>query len=233
MSNESYNLQARAQQQEVTIGSDGAIATLRMTRAGQLFTADWKSQLVMNGRAFNVTVGGIAAGADVALITGGGNGTTIDSDQPEMIIGTPTGYFHIPLSFTCAVQQDMDADAEESNIILFADLTQTNDASGTSTAETAQNLLDGGPTSVSTCESATTADRTDPSCTVILDYATCQAAQVSAAGTVLAVNRMDFNPDFPMFLKGPCSVVACWGGTSAATGICSYSWAEVPVAWFE
>jgi hypothetical protein len=151
-----------------------------------------------------------------------------------LCVGTPTGYFHIPLSFTCAVQQDMDADTEECNILLFADLTKTAPATATATTETAQNLLDGGPTSVSRAFSAcNTDDITDPVCTMILDYVTSQAAQVSGAGTIIAVNKMDFQPDFPYLLKGPCSVVACFGGTSAATGAFSYNWAEVPVAFFE
>ena len=54
----------------------------------------------------------------------GGNGTVIDSNQPELAVGTPAGYYHIPLGFTAACKVDLDADAEEGSIILFGDTTQ-------------------------------------------------------------------------------------------------------------
>lgn len=230
-------LQAIAQQQNVPVTGDGDPLRLRSTRAGQLFTADWKTSLVLAGHAHNLTVGGISAGADVAPITGGGNGTTINSDRPEMAVGTPAGYYHIPLGFSCAVQNDIGAaDADEVNIILFADLEKTIPlpiAAG-STHETTQNLLDGGPAAVSEAASAYhTSDIADPVCTMILGYSTAQAAQVSGAGTIVCVLKLDFDPSYPRLLKGPCSVVACWGGNQAATGIATYNWAEVPTAYFE
>lgn len=228
-------LQGKAQQQNAAAVADGQEFPLRCTRAGQLLTADWKTELVLAGLAFNVSVGGISAGADVALITGGGAGTVIDSDKPEMAIGTPAGYYHIPLGFFCAVQQDMDADTEECNILLFADLAKSIPLPvlASSTIETPQNLLDGSRASVSWAQSAVTTDIVDPVASLILGYATSQAAQISAAGTIVATNRLDYDPSFPTLLKGPCSVVACFGGTSAATGICAYNWAEVPIARFE
>ncbi len=226
-------LQAIAQQQSAAVKSDGQEAGLRSTRAGQLLTADWKTELVLAGRAFNVTVGGISAGGDVALITGGGAGTTIDSDEPEMAISTPVGYYHIPLGFTCATQQDPGAaDADEANIILFADVTQAAEAPviASATLETPQNLLDGGPASISAAQSAVTTAlaAVNPVCSILLGYSTSQAAQVTGAGTVVLELKLDFDPSYPTILAGPCIVVACWGGTNAATGACSYNWAEVP-----
>ena len=219
------------QQQGASISADGAYNAIRATRDGKLFTASsWKTDYVMRGMAFNVTVGGISAGGDVSLITGGGNGTTIDTDQPELLVQTPTGHYHVPLLFSCATQQDADADTEEGNIILFADLTHTMLASATATAETPQNLLDGAGRSVSDAWSAITADVTDPTCDVLLGYATQQVAQVTAASCAVHRLRLDYNPEFPMFFKGPCAVVAAWGGTSAATGAATYCWAEVPIA---
>ncbi len=229
--------QAVAQQQDAALSQDGLRRALRSTRAGQLYTADWKTELVQAGYAFNVTVGGVSAGANVLLITGGGNGTTINSDVPEMAIGTPAGYFHVPLGFTCSIQQDFgNADADEANIILFADLEKRIPAPviASSTLETPLNLLDGGPDSVSRAMSAChTADIADPVCTVLLAYSTIQAAQVGADSTVVGKLKCNFDPSFPSLFKGPCSVVACWGGTTAATGLASYTWAEVPVARFE
>jgi len=233
MASDSY-IKALAQQQGVGVTSDGAQAALRMSRTGSLFTADWKSDLILRGLAYNVTVGGISAGGDVSLVTGGGDGTTVDTDQPEMHVQTPTGYFHVPLAFRCAIQADPDADADEQNIILFADTAMTSLVTGaTATTETPANLLDGGNASVSSAISAVTGDITDPTCSILLDFATTQAAQITAASTVIHELRMDYNAPFPIFLKGPCAVVAAFGGTAAVTGAATYFFAEIPVAQVE
>ena len=231
-------LQAVAQQQNAAAVQDGLPRDLRSTRIGQLLTADWKTELVLAGYAFNLTVGGVTLGGNVALITGGGAGTTINSDRPEMAVGTPAGYYHIPLGFTCATQQDMGAaDDDEANIILFADLEKTIPLplATISTDETPLNLLDGGRTSSSRAASAyhTTDMVGDPVCTVLLAYSTIQAAQVDASSSVVAKLKCDFDPSYPRIFKGPCSVIACWGGNNAATGACSYDWAEVPIGRFE
>lgn len=225
---------AKVQQQFPSLTSDGNRGQMFATRAGQLFTAGWKAELAMAGYVYNVTVGSIAAGGDVSRVTGGGDGTVIDSDQPEMVIGTPTGYFHIPLSFHCGLVGDGDADdADEKNIILFADQTKTAPASATGTKATITPLLDGGRAAASSGYHTVTVDITDPVATQVLGFATNQAAQVDASGTVVSTVRLDYVPKQPVLLKGPCSVVACWGGTGAATAICTYCFAEVPVSRYE
>lgn len=227
-------LQATVQQQGAGPVGDGLTRSLRSTRVGQLLVADWKSELVLAGAAFNVTVGSVASGGDVALITGGGNGTTVDSDQPELAVGTPTGYFHIPLGFEFAGQVDIDADVEEGNVILFADTSQIIPLpiAASSTVETPANLLGGGPTAVSYAQSAVTTNITAPASSMLLAYATTQASEVTAAGYATPDLQCHWAPAFPILLKGPCSVVACWGGTAAVVGMCSYWFAEVPISRF-
>jgi len=229
-------LETVAQQQGASVQPDGVTRSLRATRVGQLFTADWKAELVLAGMAYNVTVGGITGGANVALITGGGAGaTTIDSDQPEMAIGTPTGYFHVPLSFEFAGQVDIDADVSEGNVILFADTVKTIPAPviASATLETPVNLLGGGPAAISYAESQVTgANITSPVCSMLLAYATTQGSEVSAAGYAVPDLQCHWNLPFPILLKGPCSVIACWGGTKAVLGIASYCYAEVPISRF-
>jgi hypothetical protein len=223
------------QQRNAAINADGTPKGLRLTRAGQLFTADWKTELVLAGLAYNVSVGDISAGAAEALITGGGDGTVIDTDQPEMAIGTPAGFYHIPLGFTAAGRVDFDADAETAEIVLFADLVKSipQPVIASSTLETPQNLLDGGRASVSFAQSAVTTDITDVVLSMLLGISLWQASEITAAGAHDMGMRLDYAPSFPTLLKGPCSVVACWGGTAAVAGACSYNWAEVPVERFE
>ena len=229
-------LEAEAQQRGPSTKTDGASTELRATRTGQLLTANWKMELVLAGHAYNVTIGTVGGEASITLITGGGAGTTIVNDLPEMAIGTPTGYFHIPLSFICAVQGDSAANANVANIVLSADVTQliAVPIAASATVEVAQNLLDGGPDSVSRCASAHhTTQITNPVGSVILDFVTNYHAQVDATGTIIQTLKMNYAPSYPTLLKGPCSVFAHWGGTVAQAGMASYCWAEVPVAYFE
>lgn len=225
-------LQAVAQQQGVNVQGDGITRALRGTRVGQLFTADWKTELVLAGLAFNVSVGDIAAGGDISPITGGGAGTTIDSDQPELAVGTPTGYYHIPLGFHFAGQADLDADVSEANILLFADTAKIIPLpiAASSTVETPANLLGGGQAAVSYAQSAVTTDITDPVCSMILTAKSIQNSEVTAAGEVPTTINHIWEPSFPILLKGPCSVVGCWGGTKAVVGLCTYYFAEVPIS---
>ncbi len=226
---------AMVNQKSPAVSADGVSTGFRATRIGQLLTADWKTELVLSGSAFNVTVGAVTGGAAEALITGGGDGTTIDSDQPELAIGTPSGYYHIPLGFTGAGRVDFDADAETAEMILFADTTQSipQPLSASSTIEVPTCLVDGLKSSVSYAQSAVTTDITDPICSLLLGLSLWRASEITAAGAHDMGMRLDFDPSFPTILKGPCSVVACWGGTAAVAAACSYSWAEVPIARFE
>jgi hypothetical protein len=76
-----------------------------------------------------------------------------------------------------------------------------------------------------------TGDITDPVCSHILAFRTLQLEEV-AAGAIAADLSVNWEPGFPIILKGPCAVYACWGGTGALAGACSYYWAEVPAARF-
>lgn len=223
------------QQQSPAISGDGQWNATRQTRDGCLFTADWKTNLVMRGLVYQVKVGDMSAGADIAPITGGGNGTVCDLDQPEMIVQTPATHYHVPISCRCAIQCDAGgADADEHSIILGADVTPAAIiATATATSPTIYNLLDGGGTSISTAFTAVTADIVDPTTDMILDFETSQAAQVSAASTVVHVLKMDYEPQYPTFLKGMCAVILCFGGTNACSGIATYTWAEIPLSQIE
>jgi len=228
-------LQAVAQQQGANVSTGGQLRALRTTRVGQLLVADWRTELILAGAAFSVSVGDIVAGGDVALVTGGGAGSTIDSDQPEMAVGTPTGFYHIPLGFDFEGQVDIDADLDEGNVILFADTTQQIPLPiiASSTLETPANLLGGGPAAVSWAQSVVTTNITAPVGSIVLAYGTTQGSQVTAASYTLPKLQCHWYPAFPMLLKGPCSVVACWGGTAAVLGMASYYFAEVPLARFQ
>ncbi len=226
-------LQGTARQRNPGLLSAGQEAEGRFSHAGQLFSAGWREELYMAGHCYAMHVGTLTTGADVGLITGGGAGTTIDSDQPEAIVGVLAGTYLIPLEVRVAVNVDLDADAEFGNIALFVDTTQAPPATATATTFTPVPLLGGGPGSNARAFAAVTADITDPVMSVLLDYATVMQSQTTAASISNQSLRMEYRPVSPSIFKGPCSLVLCWGGTAAVTGMASIVWAEVPAGRFE
>ena len=212
---------------------------LRMSLLGQLYVADWKYLLAAAGRLWRLSIGTIAADANITLITGGGAGTIVDLEQPEGLIGVGTGYVLIPVECHVACQVDLDADGEEGNIILIADRTQAPPTSVTGTIETPDNQLDGGADFPGDAYSAITTDLLDPVVSEILDFETIQAsdfisASGAATGSTVAVAslKMKYEPLLPDLLRGPCQVALYWGGTAAVPGIGSLLVGAVPSAWF-
>lgn len=229
MTNIQTFLSGEARQRGITLRSAGESVKARMTLADQMMVAGWREELLLAGLCYGVTVGGISAGADVSLITGGGAGTTIDSDQPELVVGIPTGYYLIPLRAQGSFRVDLDADAEVGDALLFADTTQCVAATGvTGTAETPVPLLGGGPDSIARCWSAVTADITDPVLSHLLAYETVREAEITAVSHVTVRLSLDYQPASPPIFKGPCQVVMCWGGTAAVAGLFTFEWAEIP-----
>lgn len=229
-------LQAISQQLGGGVVVDGTKRNLRATRAGELFTVGWKNSLVQAGFAYRVTVGGIAAGGAESLVTGGGAGTVIDTNQPELAIGVAAGVFIIPLGFRCSARIKMEDTAETGEILLFADTTQNIPAPviASSVLEVPANLLGGGPASVARAQSAVTTDITNPVASQFLVWKTLlNTDNGTAANAVTADLSVDWQPPYPTLLKGPCSVIGCWGGSNAAPGSCTFDWAEVPIVYFE
>jgi hypothetical protein len=227
-------IQAKPIQDNFTVLADSQTAEdVRMTRSQQLFTSDWKQELLLAGYVYTFSVGTLSAGADVSPVAGGGNGTTIDEDQPELGFGVPTGYTLIPLSCKFAGQVDIDADAEVGNVVLFADLAATIPTDGTKTAVSPINLLHGATDYPGTAFKQATADITDPTVSLILDYKTVRAMDAGVAASEFPVDfSMNYEPALPPHFIGPCSVYLCWGGTAAVNGMANVTFAAVPNARF-
>ena len=116
-------LKALAHQKNPGIKTDGSILELRGTRVGQLFTADFKAELALAGLLYRIKVGDITGGGDVAPVTGGGAGTIVDQNQPEVAVGVDLGYYLVPISIRVSTHIDMDANAEDADIIVAVDRT--------------------------------------------------------------------------------------------------------------
>ena len=229
-------LRGTAKQRNREIAGEGQDVAAAFSRARQLFTADWKTELILAGYGYGVNIGDLAnAGGDVALLTGGGAGTVIDSDQPEMAVGIPDGYFGIPLFFQLSAKVDIDADAEIGNIALFVDTAKTIPVpiAASSTVVTPVPLLGGGPAAAGDAQTIVVTDITDPVASLNLGYWSTRGSEVTAAGESMVTLNALFNPDFPQIFKGPCSFLMCFGGTAAVTAGGVFLYAEVPADRFK
>lgn len=223
------DVKAKIDQMPPSVSAEGDLEFIKQSKLGQIFTADWKERFLLAGKIWSAGVGIVAAGADVTEVVGGGDGTVVDANQPELGIGVPAGYYLIPISCRCGVHSLSDAADDEVLIVLFADRSATVPTDGTKTAVTPLNSLDGGGSFPGTAFKEATADITNPTFSDILDFEAYQAlgTAVSAIGL-----KMNYNPLVPRILAGPCSVYLCWGGTIAAHGAATLEVACVPTSWF-
>lgn len=222
-----------AQVTPVIVGEGDAVSP-KATKLGALFTADWRQQLTLAGLIWAAKVGGTTTSADILPVVGGGAGTVIDSAQPELVLGVDAGYYLIVVEAMCSVYNDPNTDNAITNIVLFADRTQAPDtttpASGVIT--TPVNLLDGAAAFPGRCYTAVSGDLTaGPICSELLDYESATVGAVTGGAAVQSL-KMDYKPEVPSIIAGPCQIALCFGGTVATSGMGVVKVAVVPTSYF-
>lgn len=184
-------------------------------------------QMIARGFGRSVTVGAFSTG-----IVGGGAGTVLDQDQPELAIGVPPGYTIRPIRIHAQVQTGLvAADNDENEALVAVDVYGLWQGDGTSTAETPQNLrtdLKGG----SACRVGSaftgnmTTTRTDnTSAAPILDLELARTVQTvdiilatGGDGTLMKELNLLYEPMIPPYIVGPATVLVYFGGTVATIG---------------
>lgn len=192
---------------------------------GSALTADFRQALVARGFGWNIQVGALTT-----PITGGGAGTVLDLEQPELAINCPSGYAMIPLRIGIQCQIGLQTtDAHENEIIIGMDRTQIQTA-GTSTTEVPGNMRTDLTTAAPfTCFSAYTADGV--ATPVIVELARKQAVtDVQGVAATLNVYQFDlvYEPWTPPILIGPGHFAVYWGGDIALPGFCQASVLAIP-----
>lgn len=180
---------------------------------GGALVADWRQALIARGFGWTVDVGTLTT-----PIVGGGNGTVLDLEQPELAINVPSGYAMVPLRISVECQLGLQTtDSHESEIWIGFDRTQVQTA-GTSTAETPLNMrsdLTGAPF---TAYSAYTGDGV--ATPVINTLARKQS--LTDVQSAVGVNVMQFDlvyePQNPPILVGPAHLAVYFGGDIAVSG---------------
>lgn len=190
---------------------------------------DWKMDAIRDGRGFHVDVGAFST-----PIVGGGNGTVILIDEPELCVSVPTGTSIIPIRIDVTIQVSLlAADIDECEILCAIDVASANVGDGTATTETPINMKSRHTkTSLCTCKSAYTGATTDPVLGMELIRSVIVGDKQSAAGVMWTPFKLLYIPTFPPILDGPCALYLYWGGTVAQSGFAQVEWLEYPTTYF-
>jgi len=190
-----------------------------------------------------MTVGAFSTG-----ITGGGNGTVLDLDQPEFVVGVPAGTWIKPFYADCGVLiAEATTALDEAEILVAADVlgywatepTPTG-AAVTHTPESPVNMRTNlGRGSACHCGSAFVVDmvtmnlvgtEADP----VLDMELARVPMMTNfrddTGANDTILRLVYQPSHPPLLVGPATLLGYWGGTRALTGFAVVQWVEGPLS---
>ena len=213
-----------AQTGGVAIGAEGSSRQARGTRDGAIFAAPWIQALILEGRCYMIQVGALTT-----PITGGGDGTIVDLDQPEVNIGVPSGTTILPFRIEVQCESSAtEADNDIGEIIIGFDRLATN-TGGTFTDETAVNLRTDNPYS-SLCDpnSAYTVNQTtEPTVIEITRRQRQPIVDASATARDDTTIHLLYEPLYAMALVGPAQLLVYWGGIAAHTGFAQVFWAEL------
>ena len=196
-------------------------------------------ELIQKGWGRSVTVGALSTG-----IVGGGDGTVFDQDQPEFAIGVPAGVCIRPFYAEVVVQGGVaTTDSDETEALIAVDSLGLWTGDGTLTNENPSNLrtdLDKGSMcrvgSAFTGNITTTPGNGGTAAAPVLDMELARIVEINdQAGTVASaayrIIRLEYEPNYPLFLVGPCTLLGYWGGTRATVGgFAVIQWVEGPVS---
>lgn len=225
------DIKAKVDQLSPDVLSEGNMDFPRMTNLGQLYTLDWKMRAILAGKAYRVSMGTMSTGTSHVLV---GNGTTVDLDIPQLVLAVDTGYL-IPMSLQGCFISDSDSENDIVSIILTADrataLSAADVATGAGTAETPDNLLDGGPAFVGRVESitGTAIGSSDPVHSDILYFNNWETLETDPLGPTNYFVDHEF--EYPNLIAGPCSLYLYFAGVVAVTGMASLVFAHIPASW--
>lgn len=198
----------------------------KVLRDGALAMAPWKQALVLEGRCYQVTVGTFST-----PVTGGGAGTILDQDQPELVMDVPSARGIILLHARADCQMPLlAADSEECEILLAVDRAAVSGSSATQgTVETPVNMrtdLIGG-SGLTVVSAVTTNTTAVPTLSMELAHPVkIGDVQGTAATTMWTDLFLNYEPVASPVIIGPATVLLYWGGTVATTGFASVMWAE-------
>ena len=206
--------------------AEGLVDDLWALRDGAFVVVPWKQALILEGRVFHVPVGTFST-----PILGGGAGTILDIDQPELAISIPQSTAIMPLSIAITCHTPLiAADSNESEILVAIDRAVAAAISATNgTVETPVNMRTDLATGGSRCTivSAITTDITVAPVHHLEWHKVITAdVQGTAANALWGELNLDQDKDGMPLIVGPATLLVYWGGTVATNGFGTVEFAE-------
>lgn len=220
-----------ASETNVASAAENAYRLVRGSHTGELFTADWQTALLLEGRVFSAAFGAMGA-TDITELTAGS-----DLDQPDFGISVPNGTTLIPLEIDMWAKVPLDADDSDAFLIVVADVAAAYAGDGTVVSVTPQayNSKPGIASAATVFEDAS-GDITDPTTTAeILTAAQHQVGSMEATETGSVVSSLHATyraGRLPRLLHGPAAIYGYGGGSDTVTWVGRAVWAEVPESRF-
>lgn len=175
---------------------------------------------------------------------GGGNGDVFDLNQPEFVLGVPPGITVRPFYIHCVAQAGAITTTEdETEILVAVDSLGLWRGDGAHTVVTPSNLrtdLDKGSMcrvgqaftgNMTTTPGYAVAAPAEPILDLELARTVMEADEQGAGDTGNTLNcvNLEYQPNYPPVLVGPCSLIIYMGGTVATVGtLAIVQWVEGP-----
>lgn len=223
-------IKAKARQDESVsrVSESGEVYT-RATRDGALFTCDWKTGLIMEGRGFQFNIGDLTTpiacpGTTIVLI-----------DKPDWVVGIPAGTSILPIRIEGSMLMPKGtADDEEIDILLSVDQdTYLTQASGTATAVTPTNMNNKHSRTSSCWANKTysaTFNTTDPTYDIELAHVTQVFETFSSVATYWMEAKLLYQPKTVPIINGPGVISGYASATNGASMFWTVQWIELPTS---
>lgn len=203
---------------------------LDASRGGEQYVYDWRQRRVAEGRGYVVNVGAFST-----PIQGGGAGTILDLDQPELVINVESGKILVPLRFAIQLQQPLAAtDSDEVEMLIAVDLGARWAGDGTFTVETPINMRTDStrPYSGSVASAFTADNLSTTGSDMVLDLELARSVNVAdlngaPANAFNTKHELVYEPTVSPMIVGPATVIAYWGGTVATSGFAQFAFLEL------
>lgn len=192
--------------------SEGAEVYMRMLRDGTMSYADFKAVCVMEGVGFHLSVGTFSTGQ-------ANDGTAVDISEPNFLVSVPNGTTILPIRISIQVQGGIPADGQEVEALIAVD---QDSAGATLTNMTAGTIYNMNTLYGNSSDCAGYVDSTNSITDPVLDIELARVVmEFDVDGTNFshpsAVDLL-YEPEAPVIINGPASLVGYWGGDAAIIG---------------
>jgi hypothetical protein len=204
------------------------------TKYGEQYVMDWIQRRKLQGFGYGFNVGALST-----PVVGGGDGTVVDLDQPEIGMIIPDGTTIVPILIAIQMTTPLLAsDEDEAEALAFVDTTAATVAAAlngtwanTITPKNLRIALNNVHASECTVKSVCSADTTDPTESYDLFHEIIVGdVQGTPATALWTKNKVLYEPKSPDYIVGPASLFIYWGGTVAVNAFAQVEYLEFPTA---